>query len=216
MKAQAMATMPAQTDDLGALMTALQTPDRRMVGPVERDGAIVYDVIRTPDDVPRGRIDSQEAGQYRLLAGDPDRYFDYVVGPQSWKAWLFPPRRRLWTARRTSDGFSVEDAPDHWPETVFFGVRPCELAALALQDRIFLDGPFRDPSYARRRARTWIVLVQCARSAATCFCAAMATGPRADTGFDLALTEGGRPRSARGRACGLGAGGGNTNADPAA
>ena len=31
--------------------------------------------------------------------------------------------------------------------------------------------------------------VQCTQAAATCFCASMGTGPRAQSGFDLALTE---------------------------
>ena len=45
------------------------------------------------------------------------------------------------------------------------------------------------PGYCQRRAGTLIFAVQCARSAATCFCASMNTGPRADSGFDIALTE---------------------------
>jgi ferredoxin len=58
-----------------------------------------------------------------------------------------------------------------------------------VQDRVFDGGGFSDPGYCRRRAETLIVAVQCARSAATCFCASMNTGPRAEAGFDIALTE---------------------------
>ena len=60
---------------------------------------------------------------------------------------------------------------------------------MEIQDRVFDNGSFADPGYGRRRAETLIVAVNCARSAATCFCTSMGTGPRAESGFDLALTE---------------------------
>jgi sulfhydrogenase subunit beta (sulfur reductase) len=43
--------------------------------------------------------------------------------------------------------------------------------------------------YGVRRSGGFIVAVQCTQSASTCFCASMATGPRASVEFDLALTE---------------------------
>jgi hypothetical protein len=53
-----------------------------------------------------------------------------------------------------------------------------------------LDGPRgADPRYATRRRGTFVVAVNCARAADTCFCAAQGTGPQAEGGFDLALTE---------------------------
>ena len=86
-------------------------------------------------------------------------------------------------------GFDITPAAEEWPKTAFFGVRACEIAALEVQDRVFANGEFADPGYCQRRAWTLIVAVQCARSAASCFCASMNTGPRADNGFDIALTE---------------------------
>jgi ferredoxin len=71
----------------------------------------------------------------------------------------------------------------------FFGVRPCDLSAIAIQDKVFLGGPFIDPVYERRRSGNFIVTVNCAQAGGTCFCASMGTGPKAATGFDLALTE---------------------------
>ncbi len=39
------------------------------------------------------------------------------------------------------------------------------------------------------REGIFIVAVQCTQAAKTCFCASMGTGPTAESGFDLALTE---------------------------
>lgn len=176
-------------DDPGVLIGALRGAGWRVIGPQARDGAVVYDTLTSAEALPRGLTDEQAGGHYRLRPGRPGRYFDVTVGPQSWKPWLFPPRRRLWSARATGDGFEVEPERDDFPPTAFFGVRACEIAAMGIQDRVFAEGAQADPVYTARRAATLIVAVQCARAADTCFCASMRTGPRADTGFDLALTE---------------------------
>jgi len=172
------------------LVAALMADGWRVIGPKVRDQAIVYEVLDRPDDLPRGLTDSQSGGRYRLEAGQPERWFDYVVGPHSWKKWLFPARQKLWTATRVADaGFDIEVPAIDWPKTVFFGVRACEIAAMAVQERVFDNGMFRDAAYAVRRSNTLIVAVQCARSAETCFCASMITGPGVDEGYDIALTE---------------------------
>ncbi|MCA9069195.1 MAG: 4Fe-4S dicluster domain-containing protein, partial [Planctomycetaceae bacterium] len=71
----------------------------------------------------------------------------------------------------------------------FLGVRACEIAAIQVQDRTFLQGPFVDPVYQKRRESALIIAVNCTQAASTCFCTSMDTGPRCDSGFDLALTE---------------------------
>ncbi|MEQ9038883.1 MAG: 4Fe-4S dicluster domain-containing protein [Silicimonas sp.] len=176
-------------EDPGALVTALLDDGWRVVGPRLGDHAIVYSEISGPGDLPRGLIDEQDGGHYRLRRDREGSWFDYVVGPQSWKKWLFPARQKLWSAEKADGGFDITPVAEEWPKTAFFGVRACEIAALEVQDRVFDNGEFAYPGYRRRRAGTLIVAVQCARSAATCFCASMNTGPRADSGFDIALTE---------------------------
>lgn len=52
-----------------------------------------------------------------------------------------------------------------------------------------VGGAHRDPQYARRREGAFIVAVNCGDPAGTCFCTSMGGGPRAESEFDLALTE---------------------------
>lgn len=174
-------------DDPRRLLEVWLSAGWRVIAPVLRQTALVPDILRNADDLPRGYVDAQSPGQYRLEPGTPENWFDAVVGPQGWKRWLHPPERRLWSARRGSNGFEITPEEETWPATVFFGIRPCDLAAIARQAEVFRQAG--DPGYAARLAATRFVAVQCGRSAETCFCASMQTGPRAQGGFDLALTE---------------------------
>lgn len=159
------------------------------VGPTIRDQAIVYDVITSIDDMPVGWTDTQEAGTYRLERRDDEALFGYVVGPHSFKKYLFPPRHTLFTLEKTPDGIKLVDTVEPTPKYAFIGMRPCELAAMEIQDRVFGGGPFTDTEYLRRRRQVFVVTVNCVVTGGTCFCASMGTGPRAREGFDLAVTE---------------------------
>jgi formate hydrogenlyase subunit 6/NADH:ubiquinone oxidoreductase subunit I len=172
--------------DFQRLLDALRDSGHRIVGPTLRDGAIVYGEIKSDTDLPVGWTDEQAGGEYRLARRKDATLFGYAVGPQSWKQFLFPPRLRLWKARRDGDAFHVLDEPSQEPPQAFLGARSCELHALAVQDKVFLAA---DPTYRARRERLFVVAVNCGRAAGTCFCASMKTGPRATAGFDLGLTE---------------------------
>src|SRR5215470_15412080 len=92
-------------------------------------------------------------------------------------------------AERTLDGF-VATAPSEPPRRyAFIGVRACDLNAIAVQDRTFLNGPYVDPTYKARREAAFVVVVNCGQAGRTCFCVSMDTGPMARSGYDLALTE---------------------------
>ncbi|HET9016455.1 MAG TPA: 4Fe-4S dicluster domain-containing protein [Thermomicrobiaceae bacterium] len=176
-------------ENLDALVGVLAARGWTVVGPTVRDGAVVYDRLASARDLPEGWSDEQGPGTYRLRrTGGPAR-FSYSVGPHSWKQFLFPPERLLWRAAREGAGFRVltEDTPP--PRYAFLGVRACELAAIAVQDRVFLGGTYTDPDYRARRERAFLVAVNCGQAGASCFCASLGTGPRATSGYDLVLTE---------------------------
>jgi ferredoxin len=178
-----------ERDAFPALFTALQAQGYEILGPTVRDGAIVYDTLATVDDLPIGWTDEQAGGHYRLHRRADAALFGYTVGPTSWKRFLHPPLLSLWRAERQGASVQITDTPQGIPRRAFLGVRACELAAIGIQDRVFLEGPYVDPHYAARRADVFIVAVNCGQAGATCFCASMGTGPRATGGYDLALTE---------------------------
>lgn len=172
-----------------SLFDVLKDKKYRLIGPTVRDDAIVYDEIAKVDDLPVGYSDEQEKGTYRLRETGDQRLFGYGPGPHSWKKFLFPPAVRLWQARREDGSFQILPQEHHATPLAFIGVRACELHAIAIQDRVFLDGEYRDPIYAAQREKLFILAVNCGQAANTCFCTSMRTGPKVSGDFDLALTE---------------------------
>jgi formate hydrogenlyase subunit 6/NADH:ubiquinone oxidoreductase subunit I len=170
-------------------LAALEKRGYQVVGPTIRDGAIVYDQLTSVEDLPAGWTDEQEGGTYRLKKRNDNAFFGYVVGPQAWKKFLHPPVLRLWQTRRNGKGFEIIEEREEPPKLAFIGVRSCELHAIAIQDKVFVNGQYVDPFYKSRRERVFIVAVNCGQAGGTCFCVSMNTGPRVTSGFDLALTE---------------------------
>jgi ferredoxin len=175
--------------NLDELFTALSKRGYRLIGPAVREGAIVYDEIHSAADLPAGWTDEQDGGTYRLKRRSDGALFGYTVGPQSWKKFLHPPAVRLWQADRKGGVFQVAEEKPETQKTAFIGVRSCDLHAIGVQDKVFLTGRYVDPLYQARRENAFIVAVNCGQAGGTCFCVSMGTGPRAETGFDLALTE---------------------------
>ena len=181
-------------DRLQDLVDLIWKEGYEVIGPTVESGAVVYRPITRVDQLPRGYVEVQGGGSYRLEAAAPgdgasDAYFAHVVGPDSWKRCLFPPRQKLWSATRGRKGFAVETAADPPRKRAFLGARACELAAVRIQDGVFLGGDFKDSGYAARRQDLLMVAVDCQRAGETCFCASLGTGPGVGEGFDIALTE---------------------------
>jgi ferredoxin len=174
--------------DIGALFDALTGDGYRVIGPKIRDEAIVYGDLGGVEDLPIGWGDEQDGGRYRLRRREDGALFGYAVGQHSWKEFLFPPRTTLFQATKR-DGTLAFTASDSSQERyAFLGVRACELAAIAIQDRVFLGGP-GDRTYRTARRDIFTIAVNCMVAGGTCFCVSMGTGPRATSGYDLTLTE---------------------------
>ncbi|MFI6010169.1 4Fe-4S dicluster domain-containing protein [Streptomyces sp. NPDC051243] len=177
-------------DGLNALVAALVAQGRTVIGPTVRDGAIVLAELTSADALPYGWGVELDAGRYRLVPREDGAAFAHSAGPQSWKSYLHPSRERLWSADRTPGGgvCFTPDEPDV-PSYAFLGVRPCDLRAIEIQDRVLTGGRYADDGYGRRRRKALLIAAECTEPGATCFCISTGGGPAADPGYDLALTE---------------------------
>jgi ferredoxin len=185
-----MTTKFLRRSDFGTLLRQLGDAGYRCVGPVVRDGAIVYDTVGDASQLPQGVTETQAPGSYRLRRGDSSRCFAWANGPQALKPLTFAPRERIWQARCDASGaIRFEDSPQDGEAIAVIGVRACDIAALYLQDKHFLHATYADPRYAARRRKLFIVAVNCAHPADTCFCASTGDGPRATYGYDVGLSE---------------------------
>ena len=162
----------------------------RLLGPQVQEAAIVYQPLHSLSELPKGYSSQQDNATYRLVYTGHSRYFDATPGAQSWKQFFFPPLTQLESFSRQEDGhWQVEERTPDLTPLALFGVFPCDLAAIQVQDKIFIREEWKDPVYWSRRQSAFIVAVNCLHPCGTGFCASMGTGPRANPGFDLNLTE---------------------------
>jgi ferredoxin len=184
-----MSAVAIERAGLEALVGGLRRRGYTVIGPVERSRAIVFDEITSAAELAAGVEDVQDGGSYRLRARDDGALFAHTAGHDSVKRFLFPPVLAVWRAHRSPDGAIEFEPPPPPPRYAFIGVRSCDLHAVAIQDQVFLGGGRADADYEARRRDAFFVAVNCARAGGTCFCTSMGTGPRAQEGYDLALTE---------------------------
>ena len=134
------------------LIDALQESGYTVIGPTVGEKSIVYDEIRTIDDLPIGLGEVQQAGSYQLVQRQDDALFAYTVGPATWKKYLFPPHEVLLSVTRADGTLIFEPTDTTPPRHAFLGIRPCELAAISLQDKVFIGPTATDPHYAAARS----------------------------------------------------------------
>lgn len=179
-----------------ALVRVLRDEGYTVIAPVVEQEVIMLRPITDASQIARGVRDEQDGGRYRLTPGDPDQYFEYVVGPDSPKRFFFPPTQRLFTIHIEGERFVVDRGQPPPPKLAFIGIRGCELAAIRVQDRVFGMQDRQqtcrcesDAYYQQARRQAFIVAVNCTRPAQTCFCVSWGTGPQAKQDYDLAITE---------------------------
>lgn len=171
------------------LFDALAAGGYTVIAPQVRDGAIVYRPLNQAAGLPWGVHDSQAPGEYHLHRDDRPRAFAWANGPQALKPMTFAPTETLWRVARDEAG-RLQFQP-HAPaieKRAVLGLRPCDLAALAIHDAHFLGGE-ADGHYAARREGLLRIAVNCSHPADTCFCASTGDGPSAQQGYDLLLDE---------------------------
>ena len=181
----------ARLDDL---IEGLRRSGRRIVGPTVRDGAIEMAEIARATDLPFGWTMDSAPGAVQVhraeAAPAADRAFD--VGP-AWrgiKPWTFPAHVEGVGFETAADGtVTVRVAAPETTPLAVIGARACDLAALAIHDRVLAGGPAVDDDYAARRADLFVVAVECALAMSTCFCASMRSGPEVTGGADVILAE---------------------------
>ncbi len=177
------------TEDLQQIFKALSSKDYQNIGPIQRDGAIMLEKIQSFDQLAAGFHEDLDKGVYRLSQKNDGSLFQYTVGPQSFKKYLYPPRRKLWAATKTGNGFNVEEGDQPPAKMAFWGIRSCEIRAIEILDRIFLRGEFSNKWYEKARQDLFIVAAGCTKPSGNCFCTSTQTGPAPKGGFDLSVVE---------------------------
>lgn len=171
------------------LFLILKDQGYRIAGPKVQNQAIAFGFLERFEDLPCGYQDTQGPGHYRLEKGASSAFFHYAAGPQSLKSILHPARRKLWEANQSAhQSLSFQKTPLPGDAIALFGLRSCDVQALQVLDRVFLEAGYTDEHYAALREKMMIVAVNCAEPSAVCFCQSMGIGP-VPAHVDLQLTE---------------------------
>ncbi|EDY83239.1 4Fe-4S binding domain protein [Verrucomicrobiia bacterium DG1235] len=176
-------------EKLAELLSAIKERGYQLIAPILRDAALCFSEIDGASELPQGLRDAQSPGSYRIKQTASPERFAHASGPTSLKRFLYPPRLKLWQTQRKANAMVFEEPADPPPRYAFIGPRPCDLQAVAIQDRVFLRSAHPDNDYRRRRENALFVAVNCLHPSESCFCSSMNSGPSAKSGFDILLTE---------------------------
>ena len=176
-------------EKLDELFSLLRDMGYQVIGPKKLDLGVSYEEISSLDEMPIGYVDDTKPGYYRLVKVEEPWVFGTLHGQCNWKRHLYPVEMVTFKAKKENGAFQLERVEHPVQRKAFFGVRPCDLSAIKVLDKVLLGGPFVDHVYKANRENTLIIVANCTRTSDTCFCASLDTGPRAKDGYDLALTE---------------------------
>jgi len=144
--------------------------ERRLIAPLKnRHGDTLFSEVGSVDNV---QID---------LDNQPQNSLKQYFLPQ--QEVLFRYTCRSADCYEFKHGETAADDP-----TIYFGVRPCDLAAILYMDVTFLKDS-KDPSYQQKRKNSVLIGLNCNTPFPNCFCNATRSGPFLDFGYDLQLTD---------------------------
>ncbi len=72
---------------------------------------------------------------------------------------------------------------------IIVGVKACDLTALAVMDKMFMEGDCVDPFYKMKRDNTVIITSDCTKPNNYCFCTLLGNKPYSEKGFDLNISQ---------------------------
>ncbi|MBN2399098.1 MAG: 4Fe-4S dicluster domain-containing protein [Candidatus Aminicenantes bacterium] len=129
---------------------------------------------------------------FALVGSLAEVSLDQVQTVQSPKIAVFPRVEELLAFQSTDGNVQLRERDlAVLPETVIFGLRPCDAAAFASLKAIF-DWDTPDKLFSARLEKITVVGLSCSRADEYCFCTSVGGGPGAAAGSDILLTDMGR------------------------
>jgi ferredoxin len=153
--------------NLDAVIRGLHEAGYRVVGPVRQGRLVTYGEITSAADLA----------------------LDAIVTRDSIKKFVLPRTEVLARFERDATGkVKIADAAAAPQPTVIIGCRPCDAAALPIDDLVF-DWDSHDRFWFSRRESVRLVTISCARCDESCFCTSVGGAPDGAAGSDVLLTE---------------------------
>jgi ferredoxin len=144
---------------------------------VQTDGVSVY-----------APVTKGEQTDFRFVASVDEIAVNHIQTVRSAKAVVFPCTEKLFSYKKEKNDVKLKDYnPDELPETLVFGIHPCDAAGFRPLGAIFnWDTP--DVPYNERRKRITLISLSCTQSDEYCFCTSVGCSPGNPDGSDVLLT----------------------------
>ncbi|MET1159346.1 MAG: 4Fe-4S dicluster domain-containing protein [Thermoprotei archaeon] len=165
---------------LEALFNTLQRMKLKIMGHRKSNGKVEFGMLRSIEEYPLDITDIQKPGYYKLEKGGKFKH-----SFQSPKSILIPPEHVI---LRVNEKLEVQPITVEEEQIALFGIKPCELAAIKVLDKVAES--VNNVYYRERRKHVSLIIVEeCVEAGGTCFCGSLGTGPSASNGFDLAFAR---------------------------
>lgn len=126
---------------------------------------------------------------FKRITSVDDISMDHIQTVQSAKSVVFPRTEKLFSYKKEQDGISLQNYDTNSiPETVVFGLHPCDAVGFKPLSSIF-NWDTADMPFNERMKRTTIIGLSCSKSDEFCFCTSVNGGPGNTTGSDILLTS---------------------------
>lgn len=126
---------------------------------------------------------------FKRVSSIDDISMDHVQTVQSAKSVAFPRTEKLFSYKKEGGNVSLQNYDvDSIPETVIFGIHPCDAVGFKPLSSIF-NWDTEDLPFNERMKRTTIIGLSCSKSDEFCFCTSVNGGPGNTTGSDILLTR---------------------------
>lgn len=153
-------------DSLKNWLAKLDEAGKKIYAPVLKNGKTEFNYISSVDDIS----------------------MDHIQTVQSAKAVAFPRTEKLFSYEKNKGDVTLTDYdPSTLPETVVFGMHPCDAAGFKPLSGIFNWGT-PDKPFNERMQRTTLISVSCSKCDEFCFCTSVNGGSGNTEGSDILLT----------------------------
>lgn len=125
---------------------------------------------------------------YKQITSVEEISMDHIQTTQSAKAVAFPRTEKLFSYKKENGDVTLQNfETTSIPETVVFGIHPCDAAGFKPLSGIFnWDTP--DLPFNERMKRTTLIAVSCTQCDEFCFCTSVNGSPGNTAGSDILLT----------------------------
>lgn len=125
---------------------------------------------------------------YKQITSVEEISMDHIQTTQSAKAVAFPRTEKLFSYKKENGDVTLQNfETTSIPETVVFGIHPCDAAGFKPLSGIFnWDTP--DLPFNERMKRTTLIAVSCTQCDEFCFCTSVNGSPGNTVGSDILLT----------------------------